>query len=151
MLDHRRRLRVVDEHEVVVVLELLGVHRVVAAEDLLLRLRQAVQVALERVVDRLRDAEELVVALDDPPLDVEPDVLHQGHERVVDLGDAAAERRRGQVDDALSRQRLREPADLVHHATRSERRIVRDRLLSDVYELEHGYPRRLRTIPRPSG
>ena len=46
MLDHRRRLRIVDEHEVVVVLELLGVHRVVAADDLLLRLRQAVRVAL---------------------------------------------------------------------------------------------------------
>ena len=78
----RRRLRIVDDHEVVLVLELRGVHRVVAAEDVLLRGRQAVHVALESVVDRLRDAEELVVALDDPPLDVEPDVLEADRRRL---------------------------------------------------------------------
>ena len=72
VVDHRRRLRVVDDHEVVLVRSnSCGVQLVVAPEDLLLLVVEAVRVALERVVDRLRDVEELVRAADDPPLDVE--------------------------------------------------------------------------------
>ena len=126
-----------DDHEVVVVLELLRVLGVVAAEDLLLGLGQATLVALQRVVDRLRDGEELVGALDDPPLDVEPDVGHQRDERVVDLGDAAAERGRREVHDALAAQRLGEAVDLLHQPARRQRRIVGERLVSGVDELEH--------------
>ena len=62
MVDHPDRLRVVDDDEVVVVVELLRVDALVAAEDLLVRPRQPVRVALKRVVDRLRDVEELVGA-----------------------------------------------------------------------------------------
>ena len=72
----------------------------------------AARVALQAVVDRLRDVEELLVAVDDPPLDVEPGIRHQRDERVVDLRDAAAEGGRGQVDDALALEGLGEPADL---------------------------------------
>jgi hypothetical protein len=127
----------VDDHEVVVVLELLRVLGVVAAEDLLLGLGQATLVALEGVVDRLRHAEELVGALDDPPFDVEPRVGHQRDERVVDLGHAAAERRRRKMHDALATQRLGETVDLLHQATRRQRRIVGEGLVSGVDELEH--------------
>jgi len=46
--------------------------------------------ALERVVHQLGRVEELLAAVDDLPLDVEPDVLHERHEGVEDLADAAA-------------------------------------------------------------
>ena len=69
-------------------------------------------------MDRLRDVEELVLAVDDPPLDVEPGVAHERNERVVDLGDAAAERGRREVEHALALERRRELADLVHEAAR---------------------------------
>ena len=115
-----------------------GVQLVVAAEDLLLLGGQRPRVALEPVVDRLRDVEELVLAADDPPLDLEAGVGHERDERVVDLGDAAAERRRRQVEDALPRERLGEPPDLVHEPAGRDRRVVAERLVADVDEREHG-------------
>ena len=136
MVDHPHRLRVVHDHEVVVVRELARVQLLVAPEDLLLRLAEALRVSLQRVVDRLRDVEELLGAPDDPPLDLEARVLHQRDERVVDLGDAAAERGRRQMDDALARERLRQRADLVHQPARRDRRVVGERLVSDVDELQ---------------
>ena len=142
-VDHRRGLRIVDADEVVVVLELLCVQLVVALEDLLLVGGQADLGALERVVDRLRDVEELIRALDDPPLDVEPGVAHQRNQRVVDLGDAAAEGRRGQVYDALALKRLGEPPDLIHQPTRGDSGVVRQRLGPGVDELKHGQPARI--------
>jgi hypothetical protein len=125
VVDHGRRLRIVDDDVVVVVLEEVRVQRVVAVEELLLLLREPVRVALERVVDRLGDREELVVALDDSPLDVEADVPHQGNECEVDLGYTAAERRRREVDDSLALERFREPANLVHDPPRRKGRVLR--------------------------
>ena len=114
-VDHRDGLRVVDDHVVVVRLrELARVLRVEAGEDRLVLLAQRALRALQAVVDRLRDLEELVLAVDDPPLDVESRIGHQRHEGVVDLGDAAAERRRRHMRDALALQRLGQPLDLVH-------------------------------------
>ena len=63
-----------------------------------------------------------------------------GIERVVDLGDAAAERSRGEVQDPLARERLGEAADLVHQPARRQRRVVAERLVADVDLLEHGAP-----------
>ena len=143
VLDHPGRLRVVDEHVVVLVRELLRVQRLEAAVDLLLRRRQPDLVALERVVDRLRRGEELLRAGDDPPLGVEAGVPHQRHERVVDLRHAAAERGRGEVHEPLPAQRLGQPPDLLHQPTRGDGRVVRERLLSDVDELEHQRPPRI--------
>ena len=110
VLDHPGRLRVVDDHEVELALERLRVHAVVAAEDLLLLLGKPGLGALERVVDRLRDVEELILAVDDAPLGVEPGVAHERDERVEDLGHAAAEGRRREVQHAPARERLRERA-----------------------------------------
>ena len=132
VLDHPGRLRVVDDHEVVLALERLGVHRVVAPEDLLLLLRQPGRVALERVVDRLRDVEELVLAVDDPPLDVKARVAHERHKRVEDLCHAAAEGRRRKVQNALAGEGLRQRADLVHQAASGDRSVVPEMLRPDV-------------------
>jgi hypothetical protein len=133
----------VDEHVVVLVRELLGVQRLKAAVDLLLGGRQRGRVPLERVVDRLRRSEELVRPGDDPPLGVEASVPHERHECVVDLRDAAAKSRRRDVGEALAAERLRQPADLLHQATRGDGRVVRERLLSDVDELQHQRPPRI--------
>ena len=106
-------------------------------EDLDLLLGQPLRAALQCVVHGLRDVEELLGAADDPPLDVQADVCHQRHERVVDLGDAAAERGRGQVRDALTLQRLGERADLVHQPACGERGVVGERLAADVDDIQH--------------
>ena len=138
-VDHRNGLRVVDDHEVVRVrVEDGRVLGVVPREDLAVVRRQPAGVALQAVVDRLRDVVELVGAADHPPLDVEARIGHQRHERVVDLGDAAAECGRRHVHDALSAQRLRKARDLVHEAAGDERRVVGERLVADVDELEQG-------------
>ena len=137
VVDHRDGLRVVHDHEVVLVgRQLFGVHDVVAAEDLDLVGGQRAGVALQAVVERLRDVEELLGALDDAPLDLEADVGHQGHERVVDLGDTAAERGRREMDHALGLQRLGEPMNLADETARGDRRVVGEALVPDVDELE---------------
>ena len=132
-----RRLRVVDDDEVVFAFDPRGVELVVSPKDLLLLLAQALRIPLERVVDRLRHVEELVLAVNDPPLRVEAGVAHKRDQRVVDLGDAAAERRRGQMQHALAGERLGQAADLLHQAARGQRRVVAKRLVSDVDVLEH--------------
>ena len=114
VVDHPGRLRVVDDHEVVVIFELARVQLLIAPEDLPLLLGQPLRISLERVVDRLRDIPELLGPMDDPPLGLEPGVLHQRDQRVVDLRDATAESRRRQVHDALPGKRLGQPLDLVH-------------------------------------
>jgi hypothetical protein len=113
----------------------------VAREDLLVRIGQPLRVALQRVVDRLRDVEELLLRADDPPFDFEAGALHQRDQRVVDLGDAAAERGCGHVRDPLALERLGETPDLVHQAARRQRRVVGERLVPDVDELQHRRPR----------
>jgi hypothetical protein len=60
VVDHAGWLWVVDDDEVEGIVERLGVLQVVAPEDLLLRFGQRPRGSLERVVDRLRDVEELV-------------------------------------------------------------------------------------------
>ena len=90
-------------------------------------------------MDRLRDVEELVLAVDDAPLGVEARVAHERDERVEDLGDAAAESRRGEMKDALARERLGERLQLLHQPPAHDRRVVRQGLMADVYLLKfHG-------------
>src|SRR5439155_8816755 len=129
--------RVVHDHEVVFVGgQLFRVHHVVAAEDLDLVGRERARVTLQAVVQRLGDVEELLGALDDAPLDLESNVGHERHERVVDLGDTAAERGRREMDHALALQRLGEPMNLVDETARGDRRVVGEALVPDVDELE---------------
>jgi hypothetical protein len=60
---------------------------------------QVLRVALQGVVHELGRVEELLAPHHHLPLGLDPDVLHQGDERVEDLGHAAAERGRGDVQD----------------------------------------------------
>jgi hypothetical protein len=138
VVDHPDGLGIVNDDEVVVVLEFGCVELLIAPEDLALFLVEPLRVPLQGVMDRLRDVVELLGAGDDAPLDLEARVLHQGNERVVDLGNAAAECRRRQVHDTLSCKRLGKPADFVHQSPRRDGRVIRKGLMSDVDELEHG-------------
>jgi hypothetical protein len=60
----------------------------------------------------------------------------------TDLGDAAAERGRRQLEHAGALERLRQTADLVHQPAGRERRVIRERFVADVDELEHPEGRR---------
>ena len=137
VIDHCHRLRVVNDHEVVVVRRKeTGVLLVVAVEDLDLSRRERTRIALKPVVDRLRDIEELFGTPDHPPFDLEPDVRHQRHKRVIDLGDTAAECRGREMHDAFSTQRLSQPVDVVDEAARHNRSVIGEALVSGVDELK---------------
>ena len=127
-----------DDHEVVCVrVQLGGGLGVVAREDRQLLRAEPLGIALQGVVNRLRDAKELLRAPHHAPLDVEAGVRHQRHEGVEDLRDAAAERRGGQMQDPPAGERVREPPHLVHQPARDEARVVRERLAPRVHELQH--------------
>ena len=138
MVDDADRLRIVDDDEVVRVgVDLARVQLLELREHVALLRGQALRVCPAAHCGSSSSREERVGALDDPPLDREPRVLHERHERVLDLGDAAAERRRGELEHARAGKRLGELADLVHQPAGRDRRVVRKRLVTDVDELEH--------------
>ena len=138
----RRGLGVVHEAHVPAAGELARVHLVVAPPGVPLLGVEILGRALQGVVHQLGRVEELLAPVDHLPLAVQPDVAHQRHERVEDLRDAAAERGRGDVHDALALQRLGELADLLDQLAPADMRVVGERLVSYGDGLEHA-----RTIP----
>jgi hypothetical protein len=127
-----------DDHVPLVgVLQLVGVQPVVTHEHVLLVLRQRLRVALQAVVDRLGDVEELVAAVDHAPLGLDADVVQQRDQGVLDLGDAAAEGGGRQVQHALAAQRLGQRADLLGQRPAHDRRVVGKGLVAHVDAL-HG-------------
>ena len=141
LLGHEREqrggLRVVHDAHVPAVRELARVHLVVLRPGRPLLLGEVLRAALQRVVHQLRRVEELLAAVDHLPLDLEPDVAHQRHERVEDLRDAAAERRGRQVHDAPALQRLGELAHLLHEWAADDVRVVGEALAGEGDGLEH--------------
>ena len=108
VLEHGGGLRVVHHHVVPLALEL---QRVVehALEVGALHLARPLDVgALQRVVDVLGDAEELVAAVDHLPLGLDAEVAQQRDVGREQLGDAAAVRGRVHVEHSLARERRRE-------------------------------------------
>ena len=102
VLEHRGRLRIVHHHVVPVAFELQGVVEYpleVHPLHLVVPLHLG---ALERVVDLLRDAEELVAAVDHLPLGVDPEILEQRDVCREELGDPAAVRGRVHVEHSLT-------------------------------------------------
>ena len=87
-------------------------------------------------MEALGDVEELGRRGQDLPLDLEPDVGHQRHERVEDLGDAAAERGRVDVQHALAAQPPGELLDLGHELAGDDGAVVGELLVTDV-DLAH--------------
>ena len=89
-------------------------------------------IALKRVVDGLGDVEELVAAVDHPPLGLDADVVQQRDQRVLDLGHAAAERGCREVQHAPPLQRLGQLADLVGERAADDRRVIGKILVANV-------------------
>jgi len=81
--------------------------------------------------------EELLAPVDDLPLDVDADVLHQRDQRVEDLRDAAAERGRRHVHDPGALQRFGELADLRDLLPAEDVRVVGEGLGPQGHGLEH--------------
>ena len=135
--EQRRRLRVVHDADVPAAGQLARVHLVVLRPRAPLLLGEVLRVALQRVVHQLRRVEELLAAVDHLPLDLEPDVAHQRHERVEDLRHAAAERGRREMDHPLALQRLGELAHLLDQRPADDVRVVREALACEGDRLEH--------------
>jgi hypothetical protein len=111
---HGQGLGVVDEDEVGVGLEPLGVVADTVQVGVLERVGPRDRHALEGVVDELRDREELVRAVEELPFRVDPQVLEEGDVRGQELGHAAPEARAAHVEKAGPLEgmgRLAEPLD----------------------------------------
>src|SRR3954467_10693205 len=135
---HRERLRVVDDDHVPALVERPGVHLVVLLPGAPLARRQVERVALEGVVHQLGRVEELLAAAYHLPLGLDADVAHERYQRVEDLGNAAAERRRGQVEDLEALQLGRQLVDLLDQRTADEVRVVSQGLVTHPYGLKQG-------------
>ena len=86
---------------------------------------------------QLGRVEELLAPDDDLPLRLDADVAHQRHERVEDLGDAAAERGRRQVQHLQPLELLGELVDLLDERAPDKVRVVGQGLVTDPYRLQH--------------
>ena len=135
--------------------EALGVERVDLVEQLPLLVAQRLVGSLQRVVEELGRVEELFLAEDHLPVGVEAGVAHQRHDRVEDLRDAAAERGRADVQDAVALERLRERADLLAQLFAGDVGVVGQRLVAEGDFLKHRAefyrPRRLDVRPAAAG
>ena len=147
----RGRLGIVDDADVPPARQLAGVHLVVALPDVPLLVRQVLRVALQRVVHELGGVEELLAPVDDLPLDVEPDVAHERHEREQDLRHAAAERGGRQVQHPLPGQRRRQLPDLLDERPADEVGVVGEALVGEWDGLEHERPEDTRSAAAGRG
>ena len=132
----RGRLGVVDHDEVPFALE--G-ERVVehALEVDALHLRRPLDVgALQGVVDRLGDGEELVAAVDHVPFGVDPDVAEQRDVRGEQLGDAAAVRRGVEVEHPGTAQGLGQGTDPFEGSGLDDVGVVVEVLVEQRYAFE---------------
>ena len=118
----------------------LGRHAVVLFVDRPVLDRELVLGALQGVVEALGDVEERLGAEHDVPLGVEADVPHQGHERVQDLRDPAAEARRADVQDPLAPQTLPEGHHLIVELPTHDAAVIGERLVAWIYALLHFLP-----------
>ncbi len=89
--DQRRRLRVVDHHNVLVELHALPVLLVVRQEDFLRMPREFILGAVEGIVKGLRHFEEVVSAGDDVPMSDDIQFGQKRNQSVQHLGDSSTD------------------------------------------------------------
>ena len=133
----RGRLRVVDDHVVVRLVEEVGVQVVVVEPDFPHLGSPVVVHALQTVVHRLGDVEELVAALHHLPVGGEAYIVHQRYQRAEDLGDAAAECRRIDVEYAGAAKAIRQPEDFFCPFLADDRAVRLERLWGRRDRTEH--------------
>ena len=79
---------------------------------------------------QLRGVEELLAPEHHLPLRLDAHVAHQRDQRVEDLGDAAAEGGRGEVEHAQALEVLRQLADLLDERPSGQVGVVREALVA---------------------
>ena len=137
----RGGLRIVDDDDVEVVLELACVRLVHLAVGQFHGRRESGRGALQRIVNRLRCVEERVRPREDEPVDVETEVVHQRHDAVQELGDAPAVRGRVHMGDPFSFESFSEGEQLVVRRLADDPAVVRE-LFLDHGDFFHVEPRR---------
>ena len=122
--DHGRRLRVVQDGQIRGDEGMAGIRLdgVEVGPENVIQGNGAVR-SLEQVVELLGDLEEGVVAANGAPASVQSQRPSEGNRAAQHLGDTAAHGRGVDVDPRASRQRLRQPFDLIH-ALRADDRLV---------------------------
>src|SRR2546421_9837914 len=108
----RSRLRIVDDDDVEVVMEVRGIRLVHLTIGCLHGRCQARGGSLERVVNRLRGVEEDVRPGEDEPVNIQSEVRHQGHDAVQKFRDASPIRGRVHVRNSLPFQLFRKGLEL---------------------------------------
>ena len=98
-------------------------------------------------MDRLRDAEELVAAVDDLPLGLDAEIAEQRDVGREELGDAAAVRGGVDVEDPGTGERRGGGADALDRLVAGDLAVVVEVLLEKGDAFEHGIPRDWRRHP----
>ncbi len=143
-LEEGRRLRVVQEDEVVVLLEEFCVVGIVLPVEGLVVGVEAARVPLEGIVDRFGDAEELFIARDRSPVRDQAEIAQQGHHGPEKLGNAPAVWGGVHVQDPSAAERLCLADEFVQDGVGSDSSVGLDEARSDVDVLEHLRPSLLR-------
>ena len=104
--------------------------------------------ALQRVVHLLRDAEELVAAVDHLPLGLDAEIAQQRDVGGEQLGDAAAVRGGVHVQDPGTGERRGGGADALDRLVARDLAVVVEVLLQEWDAFEHGIPRGTAATPR---
>jgi hypothetical protein len=94
--------------------------------------------ALEGVVEALGDVEERLRPEHHAPLGLETDIAHEGHQRVEDLRDPAAEARGVDVQHPRPVEAFGELHDLVVEGPADDAAVIGEGLVAGVYALQHG-------------
>ena len=132
-----KRLRVMDDEEVVFLIQEVGVHLVVHQIGLAGQARHLLGRPLQRVVKRLRDAEELGVAGDDLPVGVDPEALVDRDKRAQQLRHTAAIRGGVDLSDARPLQMAGQGTYLPCQLAADIRLIGPEANNADIHVVEH--------------
>ena len=146
--EQRRRLRVVDHDVVELALEEQRVVEHLLEVRALHRRGPLERRALQRVVHLLRDAEELVAAVDDLPLGLDAEIAQQRDVGGEQLGDAAAVGRGVDVEDPGADERRGGGADPLDRLVARDLAVVVEVLLQEGDAFEHRIPRGMAATPR---
>jgi hypothetical protein len=124
VVDEGDGLGIVNEDDVGLVGQHIGVLAVDLAEEIPVVRRELFPDAVERVVHLLRDVEEPLVALDDVPAGPDAEVLEERQHAQEDLGHAAPDRGRVDVLDGPALEPFGEEAELVDRARADDGGII---------------------------
>src|SRR5215467_1646097 len=90
IVKQRRRLGIMDDYEIVIAFQQLGIQFVVAQKNLTIRIAEVNRMTLRRIMEGLGNSEELFFTHDHLPHCIESDIAHQRDHGLQDLGNASS-------------------------------------------------------------